>query len=195
MADNFVTFCVACTMPVPVEGMRYYDGRVFHKECFEKHGGNFEAPDPAMAEQYVRLKIQIVQLKSILQDMRGSIARKTAKPGRSTKARKPAKKSKRIVKARKVAKKGRTGRIIKARKPAKKPGRGTKAIKPAKKSKRTVKARKPAGGARVRRTVKARKPAKKPGRGTRPKKRAAGHKAGSSRVGRRGARGHTRTRR
>ena len=54
MADNFVTFCVACTKPVPVEKMKYSDGRVFHKECFEKHGGNFQSPDPEIAEQSAR---------------------------------------------------------------------------------------------------------------------------------------------
>ena len=46
MSENFVTFCVACTKGVTKEEMKYIDGRVFHQECYEKHGKDFRSPDP-----------------------------------------------------------------------------------------------------------------------------------------------------
>ena len=41
MGQKFVTICVACTKGVTEDQMKYMNGHVFHKECYEKHGDDF----------------------------------------------------------------------------------------------------------------------------------------------------------
>jgi len=118
MSENFVTFCVACTKGVTKEEMWYIDGRVFHAKCFAKHGKDFRSPDPEIAQQSARLKIDIIQLKNQL-----AILESKSKPRKKTTKRKSKKKSKK-----KLTRRTKTKRKIKKRitkKKTKRPKRKT----------------------------------------------------------------------
>jgi len=105
MVERFVTFCVACTKGVTKEEMWYIDGRVFHAECFAKHGKNFRSPDPEIAQQSARLKVEIIQLKNRLINLESR-----SNPRKKTTKRKSKKKSKK-----KLNRRTKTKRKIKKR--------------------------------------------------------------------------------
>ena len=120
-AKPFVSFCVFCNKGVVKEEMTYQKGKVFHKDCYDKHGNSFPAVNHELLIQSSNAKVQLVQLKNLKVRTMGtsnpdSIKRKTItkkKSKRKTKKRQP---KRRTTKRKRTATKRRTSK----RKPSKK---------------------------------------------------------------------------
>lgn len=130
-AKPFVSFCVFCNKGVVKEEMAYQKGKVFHKDCYDKHGNSFPAVNHELLSQSSNAKVQLVQLKNLKVRTMGtsnpdSIKRKTItkkkskrktkkrQPKRRTTKRKPSKK-RRMVKRRTTSKRKKTSRKTKRR--------------------------------------------------------------------------------
>jgi len=117
----FVSFCVFCNKGVVKEAMTYQKGKVFHKDCYDKHGNSFPAVNHELLSQSSNAKVQLVQLKNLKVRIMGisnpdSTKRKTItkkKSKRKTKKRQP---KRRTTKGKRTATKRRTSKI----KPSKK---------------------------------------------------------------------------
>ncbi len=109
-AKPFVSFCVFCNKGVVKDAMTYQKGKVFHKDCYDKHGSSFPAVNHELLSQSSNAKVQLVQLKNLKVRTIGtsnpdSIKRKTItkkKSKRKTKKRQP--KRKRTVTKRRTSK-------------------------------------------------------------------------------------------
>lgn len=117
----FVSFCVFCNKGVVKDAMTYQKGKVFHKDCYDKHGSSFPAVNHELLSQSSNAKVQLVQLKNLKVRTMGtsnpdSIKRKTKKrqPKRQTTKRKSSKK-RRVVKRRTTSKRKKTTRKTKRR--------------------------------------------------------------------------------
>lgn len=64
-ANPFVSFCVACNKGVIKEEMIYEKGKVFHKDCFTKHGSNYPPVNQELLSVNTNAKVQLVQLKNL----------------------------------------------------------------------------------------------------------------------------------
>ena len=64
-AKPFVSFCVFCNKGVVKEEMTYQKGKVFHKDCYDKHGNSFPAVNHELLIQSSNAKVQLVQLKNL----------------------------------------------------------------------------------------------------------------------------------
>ncbi len=117
----FVSFCVFCNKGVVKDAMTYQKGKVFHKDCYDKHGNSFPAINYELLSQSSNAKVQLVQLKNLKVRIMGisnpdSTKRKTKikkKSKRKTKKRQP---KRRVTKRKRTATKRRTSK----RKPSKK---------------------------------------------------------------------------
>ncbi len=117
----FVSFCVFCNKGVVKDAMTYQKGKVFHKDCYEKHGNSFPTVNHELLSQSSNVKVQLVQLKNLKVRTMGtsnpdSIKRKTItkkKSKRKTKKRQP---KRRVTRRKRTATKRRTSK----RKPSKK---------------------------------------------------------------------------
>ena len=127
----FVSFCVFCNKGVVKDAMTYQKGKVFHKDCYDKHGSSFPAVNHELLSQSSNAKVQLVQLKNLKVRTMGtsnpdSIKRKTItkkkskrktkklQPKRQTTKRKSSKK-RRVVKRRTTSKRKKTTRKTKRR--------------------------------------------------------------------------------
>ncbi|GBF24704.1 hypothetical protein MnTg01_01045 [archaeon MnTg01] len=124
----FVSFCVFCNKGVVKDAMTYQKGKVFHKDCYDKHGSSFPAVNHELLSQSSNTKVQLVQLKNLKVRTMGtsnpdSIKRKTKKlqpkrkrtvTKRRTSKRKPSKK-RRVAKRRTTSKRKKTTRKTKRR--------------------------------------------------------------------------------
>ena len=110
-AKPFVSFCVFCNKGVIKDAMTYQKGKVFHKDCYEKHGNSYPAVNHDLLSQSTNAKVQLVQLKNLQVRTMG-----TSNPDgikRKTKKRQP---KRRVTRRKRTATKRRTSK----RKPSKK---------------------------------------------------------------------------
>lgn len=118
-AKPFVSFCVFCNRGVINDEMIYQKGKVFHKDCYDKHGNSYPQVDQDLLSESANAKVQLIQLKNLKIRMSGGsssnkpktkkkIKRRPKK--RVTKRKKPSTKRKKT--RRKSSKKG---RIVKRR--------------------------------------------------------------------------------
>jgi len=117
----FVSFCVFCNKGVVKDAMTYQKGKVFHKDCYDKHGSSFPEVNHELLSQSSNAKVQLVQLKNLKVRMMGtsnpdSIKRKTITKKKSKR------KTKKLQPKRQTAKRKRTvtRRRTSKRKPSKK---------------------------------------------------------------------------
>lgn len=148
---DFVTICVVCGKGVTRDELKYVNGRVFHPECYEKHGNNFLVLNQDLLNKSARTKIELVQLKN-LKMRTGGASSPSSKPKKKTSKRKASKRKtrkskrkasrtkRRTSKRRKVSKKKRTTRrtALKRRKTSRKKARR----RPVRKTKRRTSKRK-----------------------------------------------------
>ena len=78
-AKPFVSFCVFCNKGVIQEEMAYEKGKVFHKDCYTKHGSSFPAVNQEILSESTNAKVQLIQLKNLQIRMKNkkSSSRKT----------------------------------------------------------------------------------------------------------------------
>ena len=86
-ANPFVSFCVFCNKGVIKEEMVYEKGKVFHKDCYAKHGSSFPAVNQELLSESTNAKVQLIQLKNLQIRMmnKKSSPRKTKKKTKRTK--------------------------------------------------------------------------------------------------------------
>ena len=82
---DFVTICVVCGKGVTRDELKYVNGRVFHPECYDKHGNSFLVVNQDLIHKSARTKIELVQLKNL--KMRRGGTRKSS--GSKTKKKEP----------------------------------------------------------------------------------------------------------
>jgi len=68
----FVSFCVACNKGVTQEDMTYQKGKLFHKDCYDKHGSNYPPVNQELLSQNTNDKVQLVLLKNLKIRMMGA---------------------------------------------------------------------------------------------------------------------------
>ena len=107
----FVSFCVFCNKGVIKDAMTYQKGKVFHKDCYDKHGNSFPAVNHDLLSQSSNAKVQLVQLKNLQVRTMGTSNPDSIK--RKTKKRQP---KRRVTRRKRTATKRRTSK----RKPSKK---------------------------------------------------------------------------
>jgi len=120
-AKPFVSFCVFCNKGVVKDAMTYQKGKVFHKDCYDKHGSSYPTVNHDLLSQSTNAKVELVLLKNLQVRTMGasnpdSIKRKTKTKKKSkakTKKRRP---KRRVTKRKRTATKRRTSK----RKPSKK---------------------------------------------------------------------------
>ncbi len=105
-ADPFVSFCVACNKGVIQMDMTYQKGKVFHKECYDKHGSNYPPVNQELLSQNTNDIVQLVQLRNLKIRMSGSsnpgrVKPKTKKKSKRKTKKRPAKR--RVVKRKRTA--------------------------------------------------------------------------------------------
>jgi len=106
-AHPFVTFCVACNKGVTQEDMTYQKGKVFHKDCYDKHGSNYPPVNQELLSQNTNDIVQLVQLRNLKVRMIGKSNHNSPKPKAKTKKKSKRKTKKRSTK-RRVTKRKRT---------------------------------------------------------------------------------------
>ena len=94
---DFVTICVVCGKGVTRDELKYVNGRVFHPECFDKHGSSFLVVNQDLIHKSARTKIELVQLKNLKMRTGGS-GRSSSKSKKRTTKRKPKRKASRKTK-------------------------------------------------------------------------------------------------
>ncbi len=120
-AKPFVSFCVFCNKGVVKDAMTYQKGKVFHIDCYDKHGSSYPTVNHDLLSQSTNAKVELVLLKNLQVRTMGasnpdSIKRKTKTKKKSkakTKKRRP---KRRVTKRKRTATKRRTSK----RKPSKK---------------------------------------------------------------------------
>ncbi len=129
----FVSFCVFCNKGVVKDAMTYQKGKVFHIDCYDKHGSSYPTVNQDLLVQSTNAKVELVQLKNLQvrtmgNSNPGGIKRKTKKQRpkrrvakrkrtatkRRTSKRKPSKK-RRVTKRRTISKRKKTTRKTKRR--------------------------------------------------------------------------------
>ena len=109
MAEEYIGICAACTKGVTRDTMKYVNGRLFHPECYQKHGKDFLAVDQELAAKTAKLKIDLIQLKNL--KSRRSSSKKTSSTTTKRKSPRKSTKSKRkTAKTRRSKPKSRTKR-------------------------------------------------------------------------------------
>ena len=122
-SNPFVSFCVFCNKGVIKEEMVYEKGKVFHKDCYTKHGSTFPTVNQELLSESAEAKVQLIQLKNLkirMNDKKGT-SKKTKKKSivRRKLKRKKIKRKKtatRRKKTKKKIKKRITKRLISAKK-------------------------------------------------------------------------------
>ena len=116
--NPFVSFCVFCNKGVIQQEMTYQKGKVFHKDCYDKHGSSFPQINHELLSQNTNDKVQLVQLRNLKIRMMNSKSKskkpKTKKKSKSKTKKRPAKR--RVVKRKKTATKGKKTKKKTARK-------------------------------------------------------------------------------
>ncbi|KAF6242560.1 hypothetical protein C6988_07740 [Nitrosopumilus sp. b1] len=108
MAEEYIGICAACTKGVTRDNMKYVIGRLFHPECYQKHGKDFLAVDQELAAKTAKLKIDLIQLKNLKSRRSGSKKASSTTTKRKS-SRKSTKKTKRkTAKTRRSKPKSRT---------------------------------------------------------------------------------------
>ena len=134
---DFVTICVACNKGVTRDDMKYVNGRVFHNECYAKHGNEYVVVDEALLNSSNLAKIELVQLKNLKIRRGGKSsssksrkpAKRKAKPSKSRKKKTTKRKAKRKTsrtKRKTTRTKRKTSRKVKRKTSRRKPARRTK---------------------------------------------------------------------
>ncbi len=116
----FVSFCVFCNKGVIKDAMTYQKGKVFHIDCYAKHGSSFPAVNQDLLVQSTNAKVELVLLKNLQVRTMGTsnpdcIKRKTKTKKKSkgkTKKRRP---KRRVAKRRTASKRKKTTRKTKRR--------------------------------------------------------------------------------
>jgi hypothetical protein len=106
--DPFVSFCVECNKGVTQTDMTYQKGKVFHKECYDKHGSNYPPVNQELLSQNTNDIVQLVQLRNLKIRMSGASNPSKAKP--KTKKKSKRKNTKKKTSNRKISKKRRIGK-------------------------------------------------------------------------------------
>jgi hypothetical protein len=65
LVEQFIDMCAFCKQGVSKTNMSYQKGRVFHPECYIKHGVDFATPDSELAQLSARTRVELVQLKNM----------------------------------------------------------------------------------------------------------------------------------
>ncbi|ABK77782.1 histone H1 DNA binding protein [Cenarchaeum symbiosum A] len=174
MSENFVTFCVACARGVTKDEMKYVDGRIFHKECYARHGGQIRFPNPEIGQRVTELKVDLIQLRKQLAEMNKAT---DTKKDKQREAGKKAAKTRKLKNAGKKAAK--TRKLKNAGKKAAKTRKLKNAGKKAAKTRKRREAARKAAKTRARNNAAGKKPARKsPSRkSTITRRKAAGKKA------------------
>jgi hypothetical protein len=110
----FVSFCVVCNKGVTHEEMVYQKGKVFHKDCYDKHGSSFPQVNHQLLSENSNDIVQLVQLRNLKIRMMGTTNHNSVKS-------KTKKKSKRKTKKRSTK-----GRVTKRKRTATKRKKTTK---------------------------------------------------------------------
>lgn len=103
-ANPFVSFCVACNKGVIKEEMTYEKGKVFHKDCYNKHGSSFPPVNQELQSESSNAKVQLIQLKNLKVRMIG-VPNTDISQTKTTQKVKTQKPKRRITKKRKNNKK------------------------------------------------------------------------------------------
>ena len=104
-AHPFVSFCVACNKGVTQEDMTYQKGKLFHKDCYDKHGSNYPPVNQELLSQNTNDIVQLVQLRNLKVRMTIISNPKSVKPKSKTKKKSKRKTKKRPTKRRVVRRK------------------------------------------------------------------------------------------
>lgn len=141
-AKPFVSFCAFCNKGVISEEMVYQKGRVFHKDCYDKHGSSYPHVNQELQSESSNARVQLIQLKNLKVRMGGLSSSEKTKPKQKKKSKhKTKRRTKRhVTKRKRIAVKRKTTR--------KKPSKKRKSIKrrappKRKKTKRRIKRRMP----------------------------------------------------
>jgi len=105
-ADPFVSFCVACNKGVIQMDMTYQKGKVFHKECYDKHGSNYPPVNQELLSQNTNDIVQLVQLRNLKIRMSGASNPSKAKPKTKKKSKRKTKKrpaKRRVIKRKRTS--------------------------------------------------------------------------------------------
>ncbi len=105
-AHPFVSFCVACNKGVTQEDMTYQKGKLFHKDCYDKHGSNYPPVNQELLSQNTNDIVQLVQLRNLKIRMSGSSNPGKAKPKTKKKSKRKTKKrpaKRRVIKRKRTA--------------------------------------------------------------------------------------------
>ena len=128
-AKPFVSFCVFCNKGVIQEEMVYEKGKVFHKDCYTKHGSSFPAVNQELLSESTNAKVQLIQLKNLQIRMKNkkssSRKTKTKKKTKRTAKRKTTRRKKTATRRKKTKRKTKR-RVTKRRITRKKTRRKTK---------------------------------------------------------------------
>ena len=109
-AKPFVSFCVFCNKGVVKDAMTYQKGKVFHIDCYDKHGSSYHTVNQDLLVQSTNAKVELVQLKNLQVRTMGN-----SNPGgikRKTKKQRP---KRRVAKRRTASKRKKTTRKTKRR--------------------------------------------------------------------------------
>ena len=68
---DYVGICVVCTKGVDREEMIYQKNRLFHPDCYDKHGQDFPEVDQEARNQTLRAQVEITQLKNLKERFEG----------------------------------------------------------------------------------------------------------------------------
>ena len=102
---NFIDICPVCKLGVQKIDMVFQKGRVFHTQCYLKHGSKYPPIDTDLASLSARTRVELVQLKNlkVRQDQERQKRPKKAKAKKKTPKKKP-KKTKAASKKKKAKK-------------------------------------------------------------------------------------------
>lgn len=122
-AKPFVSFCVFCNRGVINDEMIYQKGKVFHKDCYDKHGNSYPQVNQDLLSESANAKVQLIQLKNLqirMSEGSSSDKPKTKKKVKHKTKRRPkkrvTKRKKTPTKRKKTSRKSsKKGRIVKRR--------------------------------------------------------------------------------
>ncbi|MFQ6025000.1 MAG: hypothetical protein ACE5JT_00590 [Nitrosopumilaceae archaeon] len=115
---DYIGICVVCTKRVDRGEMVYKNNHLFHPDCFDQHGDEYQATTNLMNEGK-RAKVDLIYLKNLkvrISDQDSSKNPTSAPKKKSTKRKRPSRKKKRRVKSRRTKTKKRSKKKIKRRK-------------------------------------------------------------------------------
>ena len=143
----FVSFCVFCNKGVVKDAMTYQKGKVFHKDCYDKHGSNFPPVNQELLSQNSNDIVQLVQLRNLKVRMIGKSNPNSSKPKAKTKKKRKTKKrstKRRVTKRKRTATKRKKTKKKTSRRKISKNRRGVKRRTSTKKRKTTRKTKRKA---------------------------------------------------